>query len=131
MQTLGQKIKAIRLERGETMSEFSTHFENAMSGTVSNWETDRNKPNKARLKKIAELGNMTVEELLEEKHYMGNITTPKEAVGFVRIKLLNIMNEIEFIGLSHEWNPKTGEKRIVIDYKEKMKEIKNIISEVN
>ena len=46
------------------MEEFSKHFTNAKSGTVSNWETGRNAPNKKRLNTIAELGGMTVEELI-------------------------------------------------------------------
>ena len=62
--SVGRRIRFIRLNRGETMEEFSKHFTNAKSGTVSNWETGRNAPNKKRLNKIAELGGMTVEELI-------------------------------------------------------------------
>lgn len=123
MQTLGQKIKAIRLGRGLTTGQFADKIGTSCSkGTVSKWENGIYTPSPERLKRIAELGNITVEDLLEEKRYMENITTAKEAVGFVHIKLLDSMNEIEFTGLSYEYNPKTGERRIVIDYKDKMRE---------
>lgn len=70
MKTLGQKIKAIRLERGETLEEFGRHLTaQASDSLVSRWERGVNKPNKARLKKIAELGNTTVAELLKTHNY--------------------------------------------------------------
>lgn len=63
MQSLGDRIKSIRLELGETMEEFGARF-NTSKGTINNWEKNRNKPNKANLKAIADLGGLTVEELL-------------------------------------------------------------------
>lgn len=64
--TLGQRIKEIRLERGETTSEFAKHL-TASKGTVSKWENGKYEPNRKRLKKIAKLGNTTVDELLHGK----------------------------------------------------------------
>ena len=61
--SLGQRIKQIRLERGETTSEFAKHL-TASKGTVSKWENGKYEPNRKRLKKIAELGDTTVKELL-------------------------------------------------------------------
>ncbi|MBG9988824.1 helix-turn-helix transcriptional regulator [Aerococcaceae bacterium DSM 111176] len=63
MQGLGNRIKSIRLELGETMEEFGARF-NTSKGTINNWEKERNKPNKNNLKAIAELGQLSVEELL-------------------------------------------------------------------
>lgn len=60
---VGDKIKSIRLERGETLEEFGKRF-NTSKVTVFNWEKGRNLPNKSNLKEIAELGNMTVSEML-------------------------------------------------------------------
>ena len=65
--SVGQKIKAIRLERGETMEKFGRNFnQNANRGLVSGWENGRYLPNPERLKKISELGNTTVDYLLNE-----------------------------------------------------------------
>ncbi|HDT6637444.1 TPA: helix-turn-helix transcriptional regulator [Staphylococcus aureus] len=62
--TLGQKIKHHRLNLGETMTEFGQRF-NASKGNVATWEKDVSKPNKKRLKAIADEMNLTVTELLE------------------------------------------------------------------
>ena len=63
MQTLGQKIKAIRLRRGMTQAEFGAILKTTDTA-VRNWETSRNSPSPDKRKRIAELGNITVEELL-------------------------------------------------------------------
>ena len=64
---VGNRIKNIRLSLGMTMEEFANEIDNkSKSGTVSNWETGKNLPNAKRLKKIAELGDTTVQELLKE-----------------------------------------------------------------
>lgn len=62
---VGRRIKDIRVSRGETSAEFAEHFEpKASKGTVSKWENGHYLPNNKRIKRIAELGNITVEELL-------------------------------------------------------------------
>lgn len=63
---LGNRIKKIRLSRGMTMEKFGEEL-NTSKGTVNNWEKGRNKPNKENLKKIAELGGLSVDELLHGK----------------------------------------------------------------
>lgn len=63
---LGEKIRQIRLRNGLTMEEFGEQFNPVASkGIVSNWENGYNNPHPKRLKRIAELGGITVEELLE------------------------------------------------------------------
>lgn len=62
-QTVGQRIKNIRLSRGNTLEEFGKEF-NTSKVTVYNWEIGRNLPNKENLKAIADLAGITVEELL-------------------------------------------------------------------
>ena len=64
--TLGQRIKQVRLERGETTVEFGRYLL-ASKGTVSKWENDKYQPSPARLRQIAKLGNTTVDELLHGK----------------------------------------------------------------
>jgi len=64
----GKKIKSIRMQRGETMKEFGELFDpTASKGVVSNWENNYNYPNNKRLKKIAELANISVNELLHDQ----------------------------------------------------------------
>lgn len=59
------RIRDIRKRLGFSMEEFASRIDDrAKSGTVSNWETGKNLPNNKRLTKIAELGNLTVDELL-------------------------------------------------------------------
>ncbi len=53
---LGERIKVIRVSLGETMEQFGARF-NTSKGTVNNWEKGRNAPNKANLKKIADLSD--------------------------------------------------------------------------
>lgn len=60
---VGQRIKNIRLENGDTLEEFGKRF-NTSKVTVFNWEKGRNLPNKSNLKEIADLGNISIEELL-------------------------------------------------------------------
>lgn len=63
---VGPRIKEIRFKLGYSMSEFARHIdEKAKSGTVSNWETGKNLPNNKRLKKIAELGGVSLLYLLK------------------------------------------------------------------
>jgi transcriptional regulator with XRE-family HTH domain len=85
MQGLGSRIENIRLELGETMEEFGSRF-NTSKGTVNNWEKDRNRPNKTNLKAIAELGNISVQELLYEDHATNKIEVGKR-IKNIRINL--------------------------------------------
>lgn len=68
LQQMGNKIKQIRISYGMTMEEFISRIDGkpgkGRSGTVNNWESGKNSPNKKRLKAIAELGNIPVEYLV-------------------------------------------------------------------
>lgn len=61
--SVGARIRAIRLAKGMTLEEFGEHFE-ARKGVVNNWEKGRNLPNKRRIKAIADMANISVQELL-------------------------------------------------------------------
>lgn len=62
---VGDKIKSIRLGYGDNMREFGERFSpTASDSVVSRWEKGKSVPSPKRLKRIAELGNMTVDELL-------------------------------------------------------------------
>lgn len=60
---VGKRINTIRINKGLTMEEFGHYFKTS-KGTVNNWEKGRNLPNKENLKIIADLGGITVKELL-------------------------------------------------------------------
>lgn len=63
---IGNRIKLIRKNLGLSMEDFGKLFTpKASKGVVSNWENNYNLPNNERLKKIAELGNVTTSYLLE------------------------------------------------------------------
>lgn len=63
---IGRRIKRIRLSRGMTLEEFSNLF-NPAPGTsvISKWERGMSKPNPKRIKRLADISGMAVEELME------------------------------------------------------------------
>lgn len=63
LDTLGARIKAIRISKGLTMEEFANLL-GATKGNVSIWEANKSQPNNSRLKKIAEMANISADELL-------------------------------------------------------------------
>ena len=71
--SLAKRIKLIRLNRGETLEEFGKHF-GVLKSVVWNWEAGRNKPNKENLKLIAEVENISVDELLNGSGNCMNLT---------------------------------------------------------
>ena len=71
---VGARIKAIRLDSGMTMVELGEWLSTTQS-SVSNWERGENLPNKYRIKRIATIANISVQELLHGvKRYMYVIT---------------------------------------------------------
>ena len=60
---MGRSIKNIRITNGLTMEELGARLKTSKA-SVNNWEKGVNLPNKQRLKKIAELGGISVNELL-------------------------------------------------------------------
>lgn len=65
--TIGNRIKNIRLAKGMTLEEFGKLF-NASKSSVYGWENGRNMPNKERLKMIAKIGEISVNELIGENN---------------------------------------------------------------
>lgn len=62
---IGKRIKSIRKNLGLTTEKFADLFDPpASKGTISKWENGHYLPNNERLKLIAELGNMSVDQLL-------------------------------------------------------------------
>ena len=73
--SFGVRVKVIRKSLGLTMKEFGIRMGNpvASDSIVSRWEKGKSFPNNERLKRIAEIGDISVEELLYGKQ--GKITT--------------------------------------------------------
>ena len=62
---IGYSIKLIRKQLGLTMEEFGELFDPpASQSIVSRWESGISIPNNRRLKRIADLGNVTVADLI-------------------------------------------------------------------
>lgn len=68
---VGKKIKQIRLSNGWTLKKFSDEISKVIGdnkqiaeGVISRWESGISLPNPKRLKAIAQIANITVEELL-------------------------------------------------------------------
>lgn len=61
---IGIRIKSIRLEKGLTLHEFGDLIDGADRSIASRWERGISLPNNERLKKIANLGGISVDELL-------------------------------------------------------------------
>ena len=94
--SLGERIKRIRVSRKETLEEFGNNISNIAEGNiktsksnVSKWEKGLNKPNDIALKAIAELGNTTVNQLLNSNP-LSDYSTDE------------LLQELERRGISHE-----------------------------
>lgn len=70
---IGNRIKEIRMKRGETQSKFGEKLL-ASKGNVATWEKGTSIPTTKRLKQIAELGNVSVDYILYGSiiHYIYN-----------------------------------------------------------
>lgn len=85
-EALGQRIKAIRVKRNETLEEFAKSIKKQTDSklktnksNVSKWEKGLNVPNDITLNAIAELGNVTTLYLLEGKYMARDIHMMPEA----------------------------------------------------
>ena len=87
MKTTGERIKDIRLELGETLEKFGKRFNPpANRSLVSGWENNRYTPSPERLKVIAELGGMTVKDLVSTHSVGERIKRIREELGFSQLE---------------------------------------------
>lgn len=62
---IGKKIKSIRINKKENAEDFGKRFDPpASQSLVSRWERGVNLPNNARLKAIADIAGISVDDLL-------------------------------------------------------------------
>lgn len=92
---VGARIRKIRLEKGMTLEEFGKLM-GADKGIVSRWENGTSIPKAERLKTVAKLGDMTVEELLNGSSMSFN--TLKKYLEYdpkaVQLKLETVIDEL-------------------------------------
>lgn len=71
--SIGSRIKAIRVNKGLTMEDFGKLFNPpANKSLVSKWESGKSLPNNERLKKISEIGNVSMMFLLKGEYSMSD-----------------------------------------------------------
>lgn len=63
MNTLGQKIRELRIEKGLEQKELATILQ-VHKGTISNWENDKRSPDNEMLSKISTYFDVPVDYLL-------------------------------------------------------------------
>ena len=90
MKTTGERIKDIRLGLGETLEEFGGRF-NTSKATVFNWEKGRNLPNKSNLKKIAEIGDVSIHELIYRKPIGQKIKAIRKSLGLSQLEFSKVI----------------------------------------
>lgn len=64
---IGKRIRRIRKNWGDSMTKFGERIDKnspIKSGVISNWENGKQLPNNERLKRIAELGDLSVNQLI-------------------------------------------------------------------
>lgn len=94
---VGRRIRSIRLKNGMSMSSFGTTIDNVKSGVVSNWENGKQLPNKLRLKKIAKLGNITVDELLDITNYQELYELEKERNSLLEQEIQLLKDQLKLL----------------------------------
>ena len=97
MKTTGERIKNIRLENGYTLKAFGIEIgkrlgsERVKEGIISRWENDISLPNSERLKVIAELGGLSVHELIYRKPIGQKIKAIRKSLGFSQLEFSKVI----------------------------------------
>lgn len=109
---VGLRINSIRLNLSDTLEQFGKKF-NADKSNILRWEQGKTLPNKQRLSIIANLGGITLNELMYgsiDEFLSNNIDTLLEHVGFPfpkTFKMFDIKNGInDYIDFEREHNNK-------------------------
>lgn len=101
---VGNRIKSIRKEKGLTMEEMGNLIGGVKKSSVNNWEKGQNLPNSERLKRIAEIGGISVTRLLygSPKEFIYNVLikemdsdTPLRKVVYQYIADKGVLNDTE------------------------------------
>lgn len=98
---VGQRIKNIRKSKGLTLEQFGSVIDNSSKGNVSKWEHGVSVPNNKRLKLIADLGKLYVEELLYDKTRVVTVKKSEDGIPVV----------IELGGLTYIYQTQDQDKK--------------------
>ena len=106
-QTFGNIIVALRREKGMTQSELAEKM-GVTDKAVSKWERDLSFPDASSLPKLAEIFNITVDELMQVKTKQQKIASNNKVSEFITLALkgvalamgvavvvLSVLNELE------------------------------------
>lgn len=89
---IGLRIKTIRKQKGLTMKEFGKLIEDAAQSLVTRWENGTSIPNNERMKIIADIGNISVNELLygSFENYISNVILENSNEDFIQRDVLDM-----------------------------------------
>lgn len=104
MKSIGETIASLRKEKGMTQNELAEKM-NVTDKAVSKWERDLSCPDINTISKLADVLNVSVEELLKAKKQDYNNNKLKKLINLifkaialamgVAVIVLNILNQIE------------------------------------
>ena len=104
MKSIGETIAFLRKEKGMTQNELAEKM-NVTDKAVSKWERDLSCPDINTISKLADVLNVSVEELLKAKKQDYNNNKRKDLINLifkaialamgVAVIVLNILNQIE------------------------------------
>ena len=104
MKSIGETIASLRKEKGMTQNKLAEKM-NVTDKAVSKWERDLSCPDVNTISKLADVLNVSVEELLKAKKQDYNNNKRKDLINLifkaialamgVAVIVLNILNQIE------------------------------------
>ena len=90
-ETLGNKIKKLRLEKGMTQDELAKLLGYSSRSTINKIESDINTISYEKIKKLVEIFNIDASELVEDESY----DNPSEELLDFNLKQKSNMNDID------------------------------------
>ena len=97
MKTTGERIKDIRIEHGYTLKDFGIEIgkrldsDRVKESIISRWENNISLPNNERLKVIAELGGLSVHELIYRKPIGKKIRNIRKSLGYSQLEFSKVV----------------------------------------
>lgn len=93
---VGKRIRSIRLKIGMSMEHFGKLF-SASKGNVATWEKGISLPNTIRLRQLATLGNITVDELLDITNYQELYELEKERNSLLEQEIQLLKDQLKLL----------------------------------
>ena len=103
--TIGNRIRILRAELRMTQEEFAKTLNTATS-TVCNWENDKVTPKISKLKSIADLAGISVEELLgkEKQNVMFvKINDNRFGIMFINLNEIKMITPMNMVDDTFQW----------------------------